>query len=132
MAGPLEIAIGDNLTIPIAFKWLVVIGTTISTTIQIQDFRDRDLQEGRRTIPIALEDLRARWVTSIVVLAWSCILPSIWGANLGAYVAPLVLGFIMAKRLVIQRSILEDKTTFRFWGPWIVSFLCIPAMRSYA
>ncbi|CAG8982416.1 hypothetical protein HYALB_00007095 [Hymenoscyphus albidus] len=136
MAGPLELVIGDNHVLtdfPIAIGWLVIIGATIFTTNQLQDFRDQDEDrlEGRRTVPIVLGDAVARWVTVGIVIAWSLYVPSFWGVKIGGYLPTLFLGCVLAGHLVLRRSANGDKITWKLWAPWMLSFFLLPILRRY-
>lgn len=136
MAGPLELLIGNNQVLtdfPIAIGLLTIIGATIFTTNQLQDFRDQeeDRLEGRRTVPIVLGDNVARWLTAGIVISWSLFVPSFWEVGFMAYVPTLFLGCFLAGHLLCRRSVRGDKTTWRLWGPWMLSFFLLPIMRRY-
>lgn len=111
------------------YHWWFIVATTIGTTVQIQDLYDQegDKIRGRSTMPLILGDATTRWSVASMVLVWSIAIPLYWQTTslVGSYV-PLVLASTMAYRLLLLRSVGQDRGTFKVWVIWMVSLYAIP------
>ncbi|KAL8382121.1 hypothetical protein RB595_006077 [Gaeumannomyces hyphopodioides] len=115
-------------------RWVLVLAAAIFSTISIQDIKDQegDAARGRRTLPLVVGDAAARWLVAVPVLAWSALLPWLWGCTTVLGYAPLLgLGLVVAARtLAVRRSVSADKRTFKIWCLWLVALYCLPLSRA--
>ncbi|KAL8644064.1 MAG: hypothetical protein Q9210_007441 [Variospora velana] len=83
------------------WRWVVVIGCVIATTVQVQDLGDMegDAAAGRRTMPLVFGETVIRWGTAVLVGAWSVVCPGIWGVDGMGYVTPVGVGWLLAVRV---------------------------------
>lgn len=118
----------------LAGRWVLALMAAIFSTITIQDIKDQegDSARGRRTVPLVVGDAAARWLVAVPVLAWSVVLPWMWGCTAVLAYAPLVgLGVVVAARtLAIRGSVPADKLTFKLWCLWLVALYCLPLSRA--
>ena len=119
---------------PKAYQWLGVIGLVVFSTIQMQDMADQpgDAARGRRTVPLVVGDGNARRMTVLMVLAWSLLAPAFWSLPLWGYIVPFSTALIISKRILRNRSVLEDKVTFKIWNIWITALYFLPLMKAYS
>lgn len=112
--------------------WVLVCGGVILTTIQVQDLKDQegDGKRGRRTVPLVIGDGAARWGTAGAVGAWSVAVPGYWGmGSVVGWVVPLVLGGVVAGRMLVYRDVVSDRRTYIVWALWVVSVYMMPVMK---
>ncbi|EJT78297.1 UbiA prenyltransferase [Gaeumannomyces tritici R3-111a-1] len=126
---------GNGPWVPLlAGRWVLVLAAAIFSTISIQDIKDQegDAARGRRTLPLVVGDAAARWLVALPVLAWSALLPWLWGcATAAAYAPVLGLGLVVAARTVAVRGdVPADKRTFKIWCLWLVAIYCLPLTRA--
>ncbi|KAL8712488.1 MAG: hypothetical protein Q9220_003336 [cf. Caloplaca sp. 1 TL-2023] len=85
--------------------WLACIAAVILTTVQVQDFADRDgdVARQRKTMPLVYGEGVTRWVTALLVVVWSFVCPWVWGVDdvLG-FVAPVVLATGLAVLVLLD------------------------------
>lgn len=118
-------------------KWLAIIGGIVFTTIQLQDFYDQagDSARGRKTVPLVIGDLPARYLTAVLMVSWGLFTPWYWGwlqkthgsgvmHCAGVYLAGLAC--VIAVRNLSCRSVRADKMTFLLWNVWLVSQYALP------
>lgn len=67
-----------------------------------------------------------RWTTAGPVLFWSAACPAFFGLGVAGYVAPVVLGGVVAGRLMVMRNLASDKTTWKLWALWLVVLYSLP------
>ena len=115
-----------------AFQWLAMVGSVVFTTLQMQDMADQegDAARGRATVPLVLGDGFARWTIAIPVLIWSLVCPAFWALPWTGYMGPLVLGGILAGRLLCFRSVPADKITWKLWCLWTISLYLLPLCKN--
>lgn len=113
--------------------WSCVIGAVIFTTMQIQDMKDQegDKARDRKTAPLVLGDWTARWTIAIPVIGWSVACPLFWGLGLYASAAPVLLGLLVATRVVVMRNFQADKQTWKFWAYWLAVLYTLPVIKAY-
>lgn len=114
------------------WHWLLSIGLIIFTTLQIQDFRDQagDLKKGRRTAPIVWGDSLMRWVTASIIVFWSLASPAWWELGVESYLLPVIVGGLMASRLLAWRDAQADEKTWKLWGLWMASLFALPLCKN--
>ncbi|KAI9842227.1 MAG: hypothetical protein M1837_007372 [Sclerophora amabilis] len=119
---------------PAAYQWLGIIGTVIFTTLQVQDLRDQegDRTRGRSTAPLDLGDGFARWTVAIPMMFWSFACPAFWGLGVYAYIAPAVLGSLVAVRALMLRGVESDELTWKLWSLWISSLYILPLCKDHS
>ncbi|MCJ1385612.1 hypothetical protein MMC17_008735 [Xylographa soralifera] len=113
--------------------WFFVIGAVVASTLQLQDMYDQegDALRGRSTAPLVLGDRAARWSIALPVVLWSFVCPALWELPVTGFVAPVTIGGIIAVRIVAVRSVVGDRTTFRFWCLWMVAMYILPMLKYY-
>ena len=114
-----------------AYQWFAVIGLIVFSTVQSQDMGDQkgDAARGRKTIPLVIGDWNARWTIAIPVIVWSLLTPAFWTLPLSGFIIPSLLGALVAKRVLLNRTGQEDKLTFVIWNIWMVSLYLLPLIK---
>lgn len=128
-SGAATVACGNECALtPVGYRWIGLIGLVISTTLQVQDMKDQegDAVRGRTTLPLLLGDGFARWTIGAAVMVWSMSAPAFWTTRVGAYVPPLIIGSILAFRILALRNMKSDQRTWGVWCVWIVSIYLLP------
>ena len=117
---------------PITLQWLAVVGGVVCTTIQLQDLRDQagDSLRGRRTLPILLGDMNARWTVVVPIVFWSTFSPFFWRLCIGGYGLTVITGTFTVCRILSLRTPEEDRTTFRVWSIWLISIYSLPLIKT--
>ncbi|KAI1394480.1 UbiA prenyltransferase family-domain-containing protein [Hypoxylon trugodes] len=135
-AGAMRVAAGphsefDDRTV---VHWCLLCASMIMTTIHAQDLYDQigDAARGRATIPLVYGDSTARWTIAVAVLFWSILIPLWMGQhpveNWRSYVMPLMLGGVVALRVLLLKEVAADKTSFKTWVLWIIYLYGLPMM----
>ena len=116
---------------PMTLQWLAVVGGVVCTTIQIQDLRDQagDCLRGRRTLPILLGDMNARWTIVVPIVFWSTFSPFFWRLCIGGYAPTVLIGIFTVSRILSLRTPEEDRTTFKVWCVWLISIYSLPLIK---
>jgi 4-hydroxybenzoate polyprenyltransferase len=130
--GAIEVAIGSQAKLSgTSCQWFFLIGGIIFSTVQIQDMPDQEGDEtrGRRTLPLVIGDMPARWSIVIFVAFWSLIAPTFWRLGLGGYILPVVLSGLIAGRLLWKRAVEDDKFSFKIWNVWVVAIYALPILK---
>ena len=129
-SGALEVISGRAIFAmdPKEYRWLMIIGLVIFTTVQAQDMPDQvgDSIRKRWTVPLVIGDSAARFTLAVGIIAWSCVCPAYWNAS---FVATMPLGMIVVARYLLKRSIKADKLTFRIYNMWIASLYLLPLVK---
>jgi hypothetical protein len=75
-----------------------------------------------------LGDAVGRWTIAVPVVFWSVVCPSLFLSQLGVagFAAPVVLGVVVAGRLMLWRDVEDDKTTWKLWALWTVVLFSLP------
>ncbi|KAJ7259638.1 UbiA prenyltransferase family-domain-containing protein [Mycena rebaudengoi] len=116
-------------------QWLAPYISTIviSTTIQIQDFRDEagDRMQGHMTLAILMPEF-CRRITSLLIMCWSLGLVRFWGEGLNPRLVTsiLVLGTFISLRVMLLRSQYQDKVTLRWYMLWLTIAQLLPFWTS--
>ena len=116
-------------------KWFCLIAATVFSSIQSQDMYDQEGDDGRgrRTLPLVVGDVPARWTIAIAVAFWSCACLYFWDMYASAYTVLLsLLGITVIVRTLAVRIFKGDKRTFLIWNLWIISLYILPFVRYMA
>lgn len=115
----------------VGYQWFFIVGAIVFSTIHAQDMPDQegDSARGRRTAPLVLGDMCARWTIAIPVVFWSFFCPYFMGLLLVAYAPSVLMGGILAYRIVRYRTVAADKRTFGIWNLWIVTIYLLPLIK---
>lgn len=82
-------------------------------------------------MPLVLGDNKARWLTTGPVVVWSIIVPGYWRVGcLTGWIAVLLPGFIVARRLLACKVVKSDRKAFSFCALWIIGLYAIPAIKA--
>ncbi|KAK0672540.1 UbiA prenyltransferase family-domain-containing protein [Cercophora samala] len=113
-------------------RWLAMIGGIVFSTVQTQDMADQvgDRLRGRKSMPLALGDGPARWITAVPMVGWSIICPWFWGVGVVVHVAVACLGLFIAYRTLTWRSIEADRRTFQLWNMWMACLYSLPLLSA--
>ena len=132
-SGALEVISNvSNISLqPVSMHWFLMIGAVIFTTIHSQDMYDQsgDSLKGRCTVPLVIGDVKARWTIAIPVLLWSAVCPTFWGLGWDGYVFPMSLAVVIARRIIWQVEVEEDKRTFLIYNLWVTSLYLLPLIK---
>ena len=132
-SGAMEVAYGSPITLTTSLgRWQAILGIVVASTVHTQDMYDQagDSARGRKTVPLVLSDGSARWTIAVALIFWSWACSIIWRADWGC-VAPVGLGHIIAWRILVKRSVEEDKVTFRLWNLWMVALYALPSLQMF-
>ncbi|KAI0841416.1 UbiA prenyltransferase family [Hypoxylon sp. FL0890] len=130
-SGAMEAALGIQLpfsTSPRLVRWLVVVAGIIMTTVHVHDMYDQegDTLRGRRTLPLVIGDMSARWVGAFWMLVWGICCPIFWDTGFVAQVSSLVLALSVALRTLLYRNVSSDRTTCLVWNIWMSFIYFLP------
>ncbi|KAI0043716.1 hypothetical protein FA95DRAFT_1498188 [Auriscalpium vulgare] len=98
-----------------------------ATTIQAQDFKDRDGDGaiGRQTIPLVLPSI-ARYTVIIPLLLWSTGLSVLWRLDAVAGCTFVALATFVGVRFLGHTSIPEDQVSFYWYNVWLSAAHSLP------
>ncbi|KAM3547215.1 hypothetical protein MY1884_009662 [Beauveria asiatica] len=130
-------AMGSSLITRRCCEWFFLLGFTMFSTVQIQDFRDQegDRARGRQTLPLTMGDARARYVTALLIAFWSLAIPAYWNEDLltTGNISPLVTGGLVVIRLLSKRSVQADRLTYAYFCLfWLPSLYAAPVLGKYS
>ncbi|KAH6639971.1 UbiA prenyltransferase family-domain-containing protein [Truncatella angustata] len=117
------------------YRWLFLCAAVLMSTVQAQDLYDQegDSVRGRSTAPLVLGDCTARWSVAIPVLFWSIAIPAFMGLGLFehmyGYATPVLMGIIVATRILTRRTVVDDKTSFKAWAVWTICLYMSPLLK---
>ena len=132
--GAFEVAVGSQANLnQRACQWFLLIGMIIFSTVQIQDIQDQegDRARGRKTIPLVIGEMPARWSIALLLPFWSLLAPAFWQLGAVVYLLPLMLSVLISMRVLRQRAAADDKISFRMWNAWILTVYVLPIMRPF-
>lgn len=114
-----------------AYQWFGMIGLVILSTVQMQDMGDQqgDAARGRKTVPLVVGDWNARLTIALPVVIWSVLAPAFWSLPRIGFVIPLLLGSLVSKRVLLNRTVREDNWTFGIWNVWMISLYLLPLVK---
>ncbi|KAI1109697.1 hypothetical protein F5Y14DRAFT_394688 [Nemania sp. NC0429] len=123
---------GMVFLIDAAARWWLLCAAMLLTTIHAQDLYDQegDAARQRSTVPLVYGDPVARWSVAVAVLFWSVVMPASLGSRLNGHgvncIGTVLLGMLVAARILILRGVAEDKRTFGCWAAWTISVYSLP------
>ena len=129
--GSLQIANGlDNEVTETGFQWTILISCVILTTMHIQDMKDQvgDALRGRRTCPLVIGDLAARWTIAVPVAIWSVVCPWFFGTGINGYLIPCGLGSFIILRILLLNDKRHDRNTWKLWTAWTALLYLLPVI----
>ena len=132
--GAIEVALDSKACLnQTACHWFLLIGLIIFSTIQIQDIPDQegDHVRGRKTLPLVVGDMPARWSIAILLPTWSLLAPAFWHLDAVAYLLPLTLSVLISTRILCKCTVADDKLSFKIWNAWIMAIYALPVMRTF-
>ena len=117
-----------------AHAWEIMISSVILTTMQVQDLKDRegDRVRNRLTAPLLIGDTPTRWTIFFPVLFFSVACPVFWKLSLLTFarIVPMVLGSLIAVRVMLLRSQYADRATWKLWSYWLISLYALPLAKN--
>ena len=139
-SGALQVAIGgrgfegrrSESTIRLLGWWYVVIACIVFSTVQTQDMYDQrgDAARNRKTMPLVIGDMRARWTIAVPMAVWCWAAPWFWASSAPAYIAPVSLGLTVTVRTLWAKNEKQDKVTFLVWNCWLASVYLLPLFKA--
>jgi 1,4-dihydroxy-2-naphthoate octaprenyltransferase len=133
-SGAMEVALGESLlstnTSPRLVQWFSLIAAVIATTVHSADMYDQegDAVRGRRTLPLVIGDIPARWILAISIQGWGLICLGFWNAPWAPRAFSVTLTALVVFRTLAYRDISSDKSTFVIWNAWISLLYILPIM----
>lgn len=136
-SGALEVTLKAPLQImPVStehqrvIEWLGIIAAVVFSTVQTQDMADQegDSLRNRKSLPLAVGDGTARYITAVMVTFWAVVCPLYWMVGNGPCLVVWGLGIGIACRTLVLRSLAADKTTFRMWNMWMAALYALPLL----
>jgi 4-hydroxybenzoate polyprenyltransferase len=111
--------------------WLVLVGLSIFTTIQVMDLADMegDASRNRKTLPLLYGEGAARWSIVVFALFWSILFPYCWQVGKAGYALSISSGCFLSARVLFFRGVAQDKTNFVVWSLWNVSLYFLPVLK---
>lgn len=131
-SGALEVAVGTDLPFtgsPRLVQWFGTIAGIIMTTVHSQDMYDQegDQLRGRKTVPLVVGDVPARWTIAVWMLIWGALGPHLWQGPVTVRCFGLALSGLIGVRSLVYREVSSDKTTFLLWNFWMCFVYVLPA-----
>ncbi|CAF9905508.1 MAG: hypothetical protein ALECFALPRED_001000 [Alectoria fallacina] len=134
VSGAVEVAVGSQAHLSEqARMWFFLIGGIIFSTVQIQDIPDQkgDGARGRKTLPLVIGDMPARWTIAVLVPIWSLLAPTFWQLGPSGYILPVMLSGLIAGRILYTRAVEADKTSFKIWNIWVMAIYALPLFSAF-
>jgi 4-hydroxybenzoate polyprenyltransferase len=129
LAGPLEVATGHSvLESRIASVWLLLLVGAIATTCHMQDFRDveGDRAAGRKTLPIAIGDAKARALAAVGITGWTVGACLFWGAGGMGLSLAATAGTVLMGNMLWDRTRVGDRRTWKLFPFWMLGLYLLP------
>ena len=111
-------------------RWFGVVAAIIFTTVHSQDMYDQvgDSMRGRKTVPLVIGDVPARWTIAIPIISWGFVCPCFWNGGTAVLALSLLLAGTVAARSLLFRTIEDDRLTFKMWNAWVALVFVLPLM----
>lgn len=132
--GATKVAVGSYALDDSMYQWVSIVGAMVFSTLQMQDMSDQegDAQRGRGTLPLVWGDGFARWSIAVPVLYWSLVCPAFWQMEIWGFVLPLAVGGLLAGRLLLLRTVKQDKVTWKIWCFWTMTLYALPLCKEHS
>ena len=130
-SGAMEVALGYPLPLErLLVQWFSVVAAVIFTTVHLQDMYDQigDSMRGRKTVPLVIGDMPARWTIAIPMVFWGYVCPWFWNGGAVMLTLSLLLACTVVARTLLFTSIDDDRLTFKVWNAWMTLVFVMPLM----
>ncbi|KAI9702671.1 MAG: hypothetical protein M1820_006055 [Bogoriella megaspora] len=127
--GAMEVALATRLQFtPPLLSWALILAAIVFSTVHTQDMADQvgDRLRHRVTLPLAIGDRRARYMTAFWMVFWVCVGPHYWQLSFLPWATYAMLGLTIAMRTIALRCIKSDQLTFLLWNIWMVLSYALP------
>lgn len=113
------------------YRWIVLYSLVIFSTMHVQDMKDQigDAARGRKTAPLVLGNVAARWSLAVPIMLWGPVCTLYCQANALAMVIVVGFGVSVAWRCVMLRGRKHDRSTWQLWCVWTVVLGLMPLYR---
>ena len=120
----------SNVTVA-GYAWIAIISGVILTTMHVQDLKDvaGDKARGRKTAPLVMGDLPARWTLAIPVPVWTAYCACFWSLGWLIAAPAAVLGGYVAWRCLCVKGKKADRKTWQLWCLWTALLYMMPLVR---
>lgn len=110
-----------------------MISAIVASTVQMQDIPDQegDRSRGRRTVPLVIGDVEARWKVAITVVLWSFVAPTFWALGIKGQLVTIIPGAVIVVRVMTIRSPGPDMSTFKIWNLWMMCLYVLPLLSAH-
>ncbi|MDI1489518.1 MAG: hypothetical protein OHK93_008797 [Ramalina farinacea] len=136
--GTSRVAVGQGhaLNSVLEYQWVPMVGGVVLTTLQMQDMSDQkgDAERGRGTLPLVWGDGVARWSIAVPVMIWSLVCPAFWQLGLLSlgFALPVMVGGVLAGRVLLLRGVENDKATWKVWCGWMMVLYALPLFKDHS
>lgn len=130
-SGAMEVALGFPLPLETRLvRWFVVVAAIIFTTVHLQDMYDQigDSMRGRKTVPLVIGDVPARWTIAIPMVFWGSVCPCFWNGGTAVLALSLLMAGTIAARSLLFTTVESDRLTFKVWNAWMTLVFVLPLM----
>ena len=83
--------------------------------------QEGDHARGRKTLPLVIGDMPARWSIAILLPMWSLSASAFRHLEAVVYLLPLTLCVLISTRILRKRSVADDKFSFKMGHAWIMA-----------
>lgn len=115
---------------PTGYNWVALVSVVILTTMQVQDLKDQagDRLRSRWTVPLALGDWTSRVSLALLIPFWTGFSAWVWWprGHWTIILPPVLIGAIVALRVITKRSPKADSNTWKLWCLWGVGLYYLP------
>lgn len=124
---------GDGYITTTAYVWTGILAGVVASSIQVQDLQDQegDRRRGRQTLPLMIGDSACRWSVAGAVVVWSVACPAFWALRMAEFAMAMMMGAIVAGRVLFYRNVTADQRTFTTWCVWLTMLYLLPLLKSY-
>lgn len=132
-SGAMEVALGCPLPLETRLvQWFGVIAAIIFSTVHLQDMYDQigDSMRGRKTVPLVIGDVPARWTIAIPMVFWGSVCPYFWKVGTAGLASSILLAGTVAARSLLFTGVEGDRLTFKVWNAWMTLVFVLPLMSS--
>ena len=130
-SGAMEVALGFPLPLETRLiQWFCMIAAMVFTTGHLQDMYDQegDSQTGRKTVPLVIGDMAARWIIAIPMVIWGLACPYFWNGGIAVRIVSLSLAVTVAVRSLLVTTVEGDRMTCKIWNAWMTLVFLMPLL----